>query len=269
MCSFFCLLPNNHVLPRGTGTDPLHGHTTQLALNELDVRARIGRQILPPGHAHRVALPPRQSDVLDLYLLQDVGVSRVRVLVAGAVGQDVRDRDLDLVEVVEDVELGQVQGRVVVDGVGVAGQDEVEPAAPATAAGRDAEFLTHALQLVADLVELFGWEGSRADAGRVGFDDADDGGDAGRVDGEALDGAAQAGRGGRHVGVGAVVEVEHEGVGALDEGVRAVFVFLQEGELVDDEGSEFFAVGLFVVLPILAEMSNVYKPDWKEAFCSP
>lgn len=33
-----------------------------------------------------------------------------------------------------------------------------------------------------------------------------------------------------------MVEIEHEGVGAFDEGVGGGFVGVEEGELVDNEG---------------------------------
>ena len=43
-----------------------------------------------------------------------------------------------------------------------------------------------------------------------------------------------------------MVEVEHEGVGAFDEYSVVVFVFLEEGELIDDVWLEFLAVFLFL-----------------------
>ena len=244
-----CLVPNNHVIPRRTSTDVLDRNTAETLLNEPNVGLRVRRQLLVLHRAHGVALPARQSDVLNLDLLELLRASGERVVNARAIGQDVRNADLDLVKVVEDVELGQVQRGVVVDGLGVAAENEVEPAAAAATAGGHAEFATGALQLVTVFVELFGGEGARADTGGVGLDDADDVGDAGGVQGETLNGTAEAGGRGGDVGVGAVVEVEHERVGTLNQGVGGVLVLLQEGELVDDVGLQDLAEFLSSVNP--------------------
>jgi len=244
-----CLVPNNHVIPRRTSTDVLDGNTAETLLNELNVGLRVRRQVLILHRTHGVALPARQSDILNLDLLEFLRASGERVVNARAIGQDVRDTDLDLVEVVKDVELGQVQRGVVVDGLGVAAQDEVKPAAAAATAGGDAKFATGALQLVAVFVELFGGEGAGADTGGVGLDDTDDVGDASGVQGETLDGTAEAGRRGGDKGVSSVVEVEHERVGTLDQGVGGVLVLLEEGELVDDVGLDDLAVFLLLSAP--------------------
>lgn len=185
-------------------------------LDELDIRASVRREVLVLHRTHGVALPAGQSDVLNLCLLEGVRVGGERGVGARAVGQDVRNADLDLVEIVEDVEFGQVQGRVVVDCLGVTGEDEIEPTAAAAPAGSDAEFLACDLQLLADFVELFRGEGAGADTGGVRFDDADDGGDAGGVQRETLDGTAQtSGRRG-HEGISSVVKIEQESVGAFN-----------------------------------------------------
>jgi len=242
------------VIPRRTSTDVLDRNTTETLLNELNVGLRIRRQIFILHRAHGVALPAWQSDVLDLDLLELLRASRERVVNARAIRQDVCNADFDLIEVVEDVELGQVQRGVVVDSLGVAAQDEVEPAATAATAGGDAEFTSGSLQLVAVFVELFGGEGAGADAGGVGLDDADDMSDAGGVQGETLNGTAEAGGRGGDEGVGSVVEVEHERVGTLDQSVGGVLVLLEEGKLVDDVGLQDLAEFLLLsALPIVTD----------------
>lgn len=128
-----------------------------------------------------------------------------------------------------------------VDCLGVAGEDEIEPTAATAAAGGDAEFLACDLQLLADFVELLCGKGAGADTGGVRFDDADDGGDAGGVQRETLDGTAQAGGRRSHEGVSSVVKIEQESVGAFNKGVGRVLVILEEGELVDDVGFEDLA----------------------------
>lgn len=71
--------------------------------------------------------------------------------------------DLELIEVVEDVELGEVDGGVVVAGVRVLYDDEIEPAAAALAACCDTDFVADLLELLAKFVELLCWEGSADD----------------------------------------------------------------------------------------------------------
>lgn len=124
----------------GTGTNPFYRYTTEFPLNILNVGAGIGREVLVLLDTHCVALPAGQSDVLDLDLLEDLGVGRVGVGQAGSVREDIGNCDLDLVKVVQDVQLGQVQRGVVVDRLGVAAEDEIEPAAATTTAGSNAEF---------------------------------------------------------------------------------------------------------------------------------
>lgn len=238
------LFTSDHVLTSRAGADPFHRDTAQAAFDVLDVGAGVRGEILVLLGAHGVALPAGQGDVLHLDLVEDVGVGGDGVLRAGAVGQDVGDTDLDLIEVVQDIQLRQIQSGVVVDRMGVAADDQVEPTAATTAAGGDTEFTSDLLQFRADLVELFTREGTGANASGVGFHYTDDRRDAGGVQGKGLDGTTQTGRRGSHVGVSAVVQVEHESVRTLDQGVGGVLVFLQEGQLVDDVRSKEFAVFL-------------------------
>ena len=58
---------------------------------------------------------------------------------------EVLGRDLDLGEVVENVELGEVERVVAVDEGGVLHDDEVEPAAASATAGRGAVLATYFL----------------------------------------------------------------------------------------------------------------------------
>ena len=123
---------------------------------------RLDRQIVKRLCARRRLLPARQRLVRNLDLRQNlqVGGKAIELLTVEAVG----GCDLELVKVVEDVELGQVDGGVVIAGVRMLNDDEVEPAAPALAAGGDTDFVADGLELFADGVELFG--GERAAVGR-------------------------------------------------------------------------------------------------------
>lgn len=127
-------------------------------LNELNVRARLVRQVVEVLCAGGRLLPAGQGLVDDVDLGQDVEV-RGEALEALPVVR-VADGDLELVKVVEDVELGQVDGRVVVAGVRVLDDDQIQPAAAPCAAGRDADLVAYFLQLLAELVELLCGEGA-------------------------------------------------------------------------------------------------------------
>ena len=113
---------------------------------------------------------------------------------------------MDLGERVQDVEFRETETRVVVYAAGVPQNDEIEPSAAPLAAGGDAPFAADALELCAGVWRAgFGGEGPGADAGGVGFYDADDGGDGEGGEGEAgEDPAETCGRRG-YVGVGAPV----------------------------------------------------------------
>jgi hypothetical protein len=185
------LLARNHVLTVRTGTDPLDRDTTNFTLNVLNVGLGVRGQVLVAVNTHSVALPAWQSNILNLELLNDIGIRRERTSGTSAIGQNVRHTDLDLIKVIEDIELGQVQSGVVVDSVGVTSKHEIEPAAATTTAGGYAEFAANLLELVAVFVELFAGEGAGTDTGGVGFQDTDDGFDACGVEGEGLDGAAE------------------------------------------------------------------------------
>ena len=144
------LLLDDHALASGTGADKLDRDAEEL-FDVLDVLAARLRQVLVLGDVLDRLLPSGQGDVLDL----DAGEN---VQVGGEKGRErfavevVRDRDLDLFEVVEDVELGQVQRGVAVDHVRVLHDDEVEPAAAATTARRDTKLGTDLLEVLADLL---------------------------------------------------------------------------------------------------------------------
>src|SRR6185312_600558 len=117
----------------------------------------------------------------------------------------------------QDVQLGQeVAGDAVHPGR-VPGDDRVEPAAAARPAGGDAVFGARLAQPFARVVAELGGEGTLADTGRVRLDDADDVGDPGRAEAGPDAGAARGGGGRGDERVGAVVHVEHGGLGALEQ----------------------------------------------------
>src|SRR6185437_11893999 len=87
--------------------------------------------------------------------------------------QPIADADLDAVEAVENIELGQRQAMDAAGPHGLAHQHRVEPAAAPLAPGVDAEFPAAAADLLADLVGQFGRERALADPRRIGLADAE------------------------------------------------------------------------------------------------
>lgn len=231
------------MIPRGPHPNPLHLDPHKL-LNKLNIRPRIRRQPVKRGNPRRrLALPSRQRLVLHLDVTQDLQVGRevledlAVIAVAGGY--------LDFLKVIEHIQLRDVQRGVVVAGMRVLDDDEIEPPAATLAACGDAHLVAYALQLFAVGVELFGGERAAANARGVGFYDADDLFEGAPAKGCAGEDAAKAGVGGGHEGVGAVVDVEHEGVGAFDEDGGLLFLCGgEEGDGVDDEGGELGAVVL-------------------------
>jgi len=248
------------VFPSRTGTDPLNGNVANLTLDELDISAGVGGQVFVAGHAHGVGFPARKSGILDLDLVDDVGIRGEGESSAGAIGKNVGDANLDLIEVIQDIELGEVERSVVVNGVGVAGEDQIEPAATTTTTGCHAKFPADLLKLVAIFIQLLARERSGANTGGVGFQYTNDRLDAGRVEGKSLHGTSQAGGGGGNKGVCSVVEIKHEGVSTFNEGVGRVLVLLQERKLVDNVGLQLRAVFLLNSLESVRFICNP-KPD--------
>ena len=85
----------------------------------------------------------------------------------------VADADADGVEAIEHIELGDAQARDArIDDRAPQGH-RIEPPAATPPAGDRAELVTDARQVLAVLVEELGRERTRADARRIGLDDAE------------------------------------------------------------------------------------------------
>jgi hypothetical protein len=145
------------MVPCGPDSNPLDLDTHKL-LNKLNILPRISRQIIPSPAPRGRLLPAGESLVHGLGLGQGfrVGGEAVERLAIDGVGGS----DLELGEGVQDVELCQVERGVVVAGVRVLEDDEVEPAAATFAACCYADFVADGLEGLADAVELFCWEGA-------------------------------------------------------------------------------------------------------------
>ena len=133
----------------------------------------------------------------------------------------IADADLDLLEPVEHVELGQGDAVDAGDLDRLAHHHRVEPAAAALAPGDDAELLALCAQRLADLVCELGRERAAADARRIGLGDAEHVADrAGPIpEPDAAWPAIVLRRG--DVGIGAVIDVEHDALRALEKDALA------------------------------------------------
>src|SRR5690625_3600316 len=153
-----------------------------------------------------VFLPSRQRFVNRLDALERLGFareSRRRLAVIA-----IRRAHLDLIEAAQHIELGHGVVGDAVDHRRVAEGHEVEPAAAARPAGGGAELMPYLLQTPSVFVFELGREGTVADAGTVGFDDADHTLDCGRWNTEARAAAAYSGMARRDERIRAEIDVE-------------------------------------------------------------
>ena len=231
----------DHGLASRSNTDPLNLDAEE-ALDELDVLPTRFRQLLKGSCLGNVALPAGEGLVLHLHLGQHLKVGREAGKLLAV--DEVADADLDLLQVVEYVELGDVEARVAVDEARVLHHHQVEPTASTPAARSDTVLGTDLLEVVSNIVEQLGGERSHADTGGVGLHDPNHITDSGRRDAETS--ADTTDRSGRACdeGVGTKVNVEHESVGTLDEhasvvGQRSV----DEGDTIDNVRAQSLGKG--------------------------
>lgn len=154
------------MVARRTNSDPLDLDANEL-FNVLDVTPRLVGQIVVVLRAGGWLFPARQRLIVHLDLRQQFGIRR-KALEFLAV-DEVLCGDLELVKVVEDVELGEVDGGVVVAGVRVLDNDQIEPAAAALTAGGYTDFMADLLELFAEGIELLGREGAAGGMSDVCF----------------------------------------------------------------------------------------------------
>lgn len=247
-------LPCNHGISGRTGADPLDGNSGEL-LDKGNVLSCVFGKVLELLGIHRVGLPAGEGlvDGLDPCQLVGGGGERCQLLSVKLVG----DGDLELVKVVENVQLGQVPRSVVVDGARVLDEDEIHPAATASTTGGDTEFAADGLHLLANLVDLFGWERTTANSGLVSLDDTNDLLELEWRNGKTGEDTTDTGVGRGDHGVGTPVNVQQEGIGTLDEhGSVALLGALDQRNLVNDVWSQTrtpFIVSLNLGIDIVLE----------------
>lgn len=235
-------LPYYHIFPPGTRPNILNRHAYKL-FDELYILSRILRQFTVLSHAYSARLPARHLDVGDLHVIQNIKICGKRGKLLSIVV--VLGGNLNLVEVVKNVQLGQIECIVPVDRDAEFDDDEIEPAAAPFPAGGDAKFPADGLQFFADCIALFGRERSTTNTSSVGFDDANNFFDLPRVEVETGEDPSETGIGRSYVGVGAVVNVKHEGIGAFYKHAHiSLDRRLDQRDLVDDERGETLAISI-------------------------
>src|SRR6185369_7826923 len=135
-------------------------------LHPADVFDGLCRQIRP-GTGIGGRLLPAFNGLIDRHDPRLRALARRQIVDFLAV-QHVANADLDAVETVENVELGQRQAVDAAGSHGLAHQHGIEPAAAPLAPGIGAELAATLADLAANLVVQFGRERPLADAGRVG-----------------------------------------------------------------------------------------------------
>src|SRR4051794_9512113 len=115
---------------------------------------------------------PALSSLIDRFH-EGLGMLACGQIVDDAAVELVAGADLDLLEAVEDVELGQRDALDAAGPHGLAHQHGVEPAAAPRPSGDDAELLALGAERLADVVELLGRKRPLPDARGVGLADAE------------------------------------------------------------------------------------------------
>src|SRR5581483_144288 len=149
-----------------------HGHrTADQLLDSPHVFYGLRRQ-LRPGAGPRCGLLPAVDRLVDR-LDAGLGEFARRQIVDDAAVEPVAGADLDRVEAVEDVELGERQAVDAAGAHGLAHQHGVEPAAAAGPPGDGAELAAALAERLADVVLLLGRERPLPDPRGVGLADAE------------------------------------------------------------------------------------------------
>src|SRR3982075_3093637 len=125
-------------------------------LDPADIFDGLGRQI-GPGTGVGGRLLPALDGLVDRHH-PGLGALAGRQMVDFLAVQHIAGADLDTVEAVENIELGQRQPGDAAGAGGLSPQPRIEPAAAPLAPGVDAEFLAAAADLLTDLVAQFGRE---------------------------------------------------------------------------------------------------------------
>lgn len=221
---FFAIRTGGNHVDRNTG-DFLHAR---------EIRARVGRQLVPFLDADRAFLPARE-DFVDGHAARDFGRAARQQIDVLAVDR-VADAQLHFIEAVEHVELGHAQARDAVDLDRAAQRGDVEPAGAARTARDRAEFLADGGEFEADRVLTrgvvgvvqFARERTRTDARAVRLRDAENVVQFLRTDARAGSRRTRDAVARRDERIGAVVDIEQRALRAFEQQIAAVGVDVVE-----------------------------------------
>ena len=129
--------------------------------------------------------------------------------------------DLDFIELIEHIQLGDGQAIQAVDLHRIAANHPVKPATAAPTARGGAVLAAAIAKVVREAALQLSGEGPLTDAGGVGLGNSDDAVDQGWANPSANAGTTSHRVGGRHIGIGAVIEIQQGALGPFKQDVFA------------------------------------------------
>ncbi len=159
----------DRVLAFRAGGEHRHRRADQF-FDVTDVFDSLRRKIIPRTRTGGRFRPARQRfiDRLDACLRAHGGRQIIDALAVKFIG----DADLDFIQTIENIELGERNAGDAGSTNRLAHDDGIEPAAATLATRHHAEFMALGAEEFADLVVQFGRERTFANAGRIGLGDA-------------------------------------------------------------------------------------------------
>mmetsp|Transcript_23520 Transcript_23520/g.49756 ORF Transcript_23520/g.49756 Transcript_23520/m.49756 type:complete len:616 (-) Transcript_23520:291-2138(-) len=242
------LPPINHIQPICSTSNPPNRHTQQL-LHAQHIPLGIHRKVLKVPCLGNVLGPSRHRLINHLDLRHGFQTTRHGIQNLPLVF--IRPPDLHLGQSREDVQLGQIQRGEPINERGILHLGNVEPSHPSRSPGGRAPLGPHDAEVLADgtgyLALELGGEGSLAHARAIRLGGAVNPVDLLGTHAQSGEHRSDGGVARRHVGVRSEIDVEHGGVGALDENffprvVRVVGVLDGIGGHGADLGSDGFVV---------------------------
>src|SRR5450755_854710 len=194
--------------------------TTHEFLNPSDIFDGLGRQI-GPGSGMGGRLFPTLDGLIDRLDAGLCSLSRRQVVDVPAI-EPIPRAHLYRVETVENVELGQRQPVNATGPHRLSDENGVEPATTARAAGIGAELAAALANLPAGLVVLLGWERPLPDPRGVGLANAQDIANRARAHPGSRSRLGRHSVGRRHIGIGAVIDIEQGTLRTLEQDALAL-----------------------------------------------
>ena len=208
--------------------DDAQGNAREFA-DAFDIVAGCFRQFIVRFALGNIGFPARHFFINRFDVFQDVEAGRIFFQNLALIF--ITRADFDGIQVIEDVQAGNSQVIEAVQHSCVFDDSRIEPAAAAGTTGDSTKFMACIAQVFANFVELFCRERASADAGRIGFDDADDIFHTTGADARTGAGAASRRIGAGNEGICTMVEVEHSSLSPFKEDFLA-FTDIEIGRIV-------------------------------------